>query len=56
MKETTIVKIYMSSLLVLLILGAYLEQPYFVATIITLLVVKQLGRIITALQNTGDKQ
>jgi hypothetical protein len=41
-------------LLVLLFVTAFLEQPYFLAVVITLMVIRQLGYINSTLRNNGD--
>lgn len=48
--------LYTLSLIVLIVVFAFLEQPYGLAAAISLLVTKQLGRINTTLRNKGDKR
>lgn len=48
--------LYTMGLIVLIIVFAFLEQPYGLAAAISLLVNKQLGRINTTLRNKGDKR
>ena len=46
--------LYKSVLTILLVVVAFLEQPYFLAVVITLMVIKQLGHINSTLRNNGD--
>ena len=46
--------LYMQGLVVLIVVFAFLEQPYGLAAASSLLVIKQLGRINTTLRNKGD--
>ena len=48
--------VYMLSLIVLIVVFAFLEQPYGLAAAISLIVNKQLGRINTTLRNKGDNR
>ena len=51
MTPTQIHMRYMLVLLALMLVAAFFEQPYFLAVVSVLMVVKQLGRINTAIKN-----